>query len=110
MSFFNSEIVRAEMAEIAELQEEVYHKVFRFPVMTKEEKIKHVELLSRLLDKQKILYTRLSLSDDIEAQEMKKNISEAAISMGLPPNIDVNIVFSNMSNILNAMKEEIDKM
>ena len=30
MSFFDSEVVRAEMAEIAELQEEVYPNVFNF--------------------------------------------------------------------------------
>ena len=34
--------------------------------MTKEDKIKHIDLLSRLLEKQKVLYTRLSLSDDPE--------------------------------------------
>ena len=34
MSFFDSEVVRAEMAEIAELQDEVYSKVFKFPAMT----------------------------------------------------------------------------
>ena len=31
MSFFNSEVVRAEMTEIQELQEEVYGNVFKFP-------------------------------------------------------------------------------
>ncbi len=36
MSFFNSEVVRAEMTEISELQEEVYSNVFKFPGMSKE--------------------------------------------------------------------------
>jgi hypothetical protein len=31
MSFFNSELVRAEMVEISEMQEEIYGSVFRFP-------------------------------------------------------------------------------
>ena len=35
--FFRSEVVRAEMAEISELQEEVYNNVFKFPSMPKEE-------------------------------------------------------------------------
>ena len=56
MSFFSSEIVRAEMVEISELQEEIYGSVFRFPSMTKEDKIKHVTLLEKLLSKQQILY------------------------------------------------------
>ena len=35
MSFFQSDVVRAEMVEISELQEEVYSNVFKFPSMTK---------------------------------------------------------------------------
>ena len=38
MSFFDSEVVRAEMAEVSELQEEVYNNVFKFPSMSKEDK------------------------------------------------------------------------
>ena len=74
MSFFDSDVVRAEMTEIQELQEEVYSNVFKFPSMNKEEKMFHVALLEKLLDKQKVLYTRLSLSDDPEAKMMKQRI------------------------------------
>lgn len=109
MSFFKSEVVRAEMAEISELQEEVYKNVFEFPRMTKEEKISHVNVLERLLEKQKVLYTRLSLSDDPEAQEMKKRILDSASMMGLPPGVDMNVIFNNMSKMLEVMKEQIDK-
>jgi hypothetical protein len=109
MSFFNSEVVRAEMVEIGELQEEVYQNVFKFPTMDKKEKLKHVQILERLLDKQKILYTRLSLSEDPEAISMKERISESASMMGLPSNVDMNIIFNNMSKMLEVMKEQIDK-
>ena len=72
MSFFDSEVVRAEMAEIHELQEEVYTNVFKFPTMSKEDQLYHVAILEKLLNKQRVLYTRVSLSDDPEAKEMKK--------------------------------------
>ena len=109
MSFFDSEVVRAEMTEISELQEEIYGNVFKFQSMTKEDKIYHVDLLERLLSKQQILYTRLSLSDDPEAKEMKQRIAESASMMGLPPNVDMNVIFGNMSKMLEAMKSQIDK-
>jgi hypothetical protein len=109
MSFFNSEVVRAEMTEISELQEEVYTNVFKFPAMSKEEKLKHVELLEKLLDKQKVLYTRMSLSDDPEAKEMKERIMQSAIMMGMPPGTDMNIILNNMSQMLDVMKKQIDK-
>ena len=109
MSFFDSEVVRAEMAEVSELQEEVYNNVFKFPDMPKEDKKYHVELLEKLLEKQRILYTRVSLSDDPEAKDMKKKIIESAKQMGLPTNVDMNILFANMNNMVEMMKNEIDK-
>ena len=55
MSFFQSDVVRAEMAEINELQEEVYGNVFAFPEMDPDDQRYHVNLLERLLEKQQIL-------------------------------------------------------
>ena len=109
MSFFDSEVVRAEMAEVSELQEEVYNNVFKFPSMPKEDKKYHVELLERLLEKQRILYTRLSLSDDPEAKKMKDQIHEGATTMGLPANIDMNLFFKNMTEMVDVMKKAVDE-
>ena len=109
MSFFKSEVVRAEMTEIGELQENIYKNVFKFPSMTKDDKLSHVTMLERVLDKQKVLYTRMSLSDDPEAREMKERIINSAIMMGMPPRTDMNVILSNMSKMLDIMKEQIDK-
>ena len=109
MSFFNSEFVRAEMTEISELQDEIYGSVFKFSLMTKEDKIYHVSLLEKLLSKQQVLYTRMSLSDDPEAKEMKERIVESARMMGLAPGVDMNVIFNNMTKMLEIMKVQIDK-
>mgnify|MGYP003127524847 FL=1 len=109
MSFFQSDVVRAEMAEIHELQEEIYSNVFKFPTMKREDKKYHVDILERLLEKQKVMYARLSLSDDPEAQEMKKRIVESASMMGLPSNLDMSSLFNNMSQAVEMMKQQIDK-
>ena len=42
--------------------------------MPKEDKQYHIDCLERLIEKQKVLYTRLSLSDDPMAKQMKENI------------------------------------
>lgn len=110
MKFFESEVVQSEMVEISKLQEEIYKNVFTFPTMGKEDKIKHIDLLQRLLDKQKILYTRISLSDDPDAQKMKNRIAESAAMMGLPDNMDINSLFNNMSKVIQAMREGLDKL
>jgi len=109
VSFFDSEMVRAELAEISELQEDVYGNVFEFYRMDKDQKIKHVNLLQKLLEKQRVLYTRMSLSDDPEAKEMKERIIDSAKMMGLQEGMDISYMFGNMEKLLETMKKEIDK-
>ena len=108
MSFFDSDVVRAEMAQIQELQEEVYTNVFKFPMMTKEDQRYHVEILEKLCEKQKVMYTRLSLSDDPQAKQMKQNIIQGASAMGLPKDVDINILFSQMGQMVEKMKDSLD--
>ena len=108
MSFFTSDIVRAEMAEISELQEEVYSNVMNYGYMNKEDQIYHVEILEKLIDKQKILYARLSLSDDPGAKKMKEDIRQSATMMGLPKEMDMNLIFGQMSQKLDVMKKTLD--
>ena len=104
MNFFDSEVVRAEVAHIAEL---LYQSAFKFYSMDKEEKLKHVELISTLLEKQRVLYTRLTLSDDPAAKQMKENIMASAKMMGLPDDIDMSVVFANMEKMINQMKKQV---
>ena len=109
MTFFQSDVVRAELAEIQELQQEIYNNVFKFPSMPKEDKQYHVEVLERLIEKQKVLYTRLSLSDDPTAKQMKENILKGAKDMGLPENVDMNLVFDDIHKMVDVMKKAIDE-
>jgi hypothetical protein len=108
MSFFDSEVVRSEIAEISELQERIYESVFKFPHMNSSDKLDHVKMLEKLIDKQKILYTRLSLSDDPEAVKMKERILDSAKMMGLSSDVDMNVVFNNMNQMLQVMKNSLD--
>ena len=107
MNFFDSDVVRAEVAHIAELQEDLYQSAFKFYSMDKEEKLKHVELISTLLEKQRVLYTRLTLSDDPAAKQMKDNIMASVKMMGLPDDIDMSVVFANMEKMINQMKKQV---
>ena len=107
MSFFNSEFVQEELKEISDLQEEIYEKMYAFSDMNKEDKLYHVEVLEKLLTKQRILYTRMSLSDDPDAKSMKETIMSQAVMLGFPPNTDISYVFANMTGIITNMKKAI---
>lgn len=108
MSFFRSELVQKEIEEIAFLQERVYYNVFNFPRMTKEEKLEHLNSMKELLEKQRILYTRLSLSDAPEALEMKEKIMHSAYAIGIPIGMDINLLFNDISKVIDVMKNKLD--
>lgn len=109
MSFFESEIVQSELTEIEQLQEKIFSCVFTFSSMSKRDKIEHVDLLEKLLEKQEILYARLSLSDDPRAKEMKEKIKNSAKDFGFAPDTDLGYVFSNMAGIVKNLKQAIDE-
>lgn len=77
MSFFNSEMVQKEMDNIADIQRRIVKEIPNFFVMDTEQKLSHIDLLDELLEKQQILYTRLTLSDDPDALKMKEQMVES---------------------------------
>ena len=93
MNFFDSDIVQKEMKEISELQDEIYAKVFSFSSMNADDKILHIDMLDKLLNKQKVLYTRLSLSNDPEAKAMKENIITSAKQLDFLPMLTWDMFF-----------------
>ena len=105
--FFQSEIVREAIKEMEELQQQIIQDTFRAPIMSKEEKKEHVELMRTFLEKQKNLYFRLSLSDDPEALEMKERIQDAAKFLGFDGN-NVNELFTEMENTLSRLDKIAD--
>ena len=90
------------------LQEKLYEDVFSFSVMPQEDKIKHIEMLETLLEKQQVMYTRLCLSDDPQAIEMKDNLRKSVAMMGFPPETDLQILFSSMNARVKYLKDYID--
>ena len=104
--FFDSEIIQEELEEINDLQKEVYHKTFQR--MNREDQKEHVELLIELLEKQKIMYTRLSLSDDPQAVKMREQLRKSVTIMGFPEGTDINVLFDGMKKTIEKLKERVD--
>ena len=77
--------------------------------MSREEKLEHIDKLTQLLEKQRIMYTRLSLSDDPKAIEMKENLKKSVAIMGFPPDTDMNLLFSSMNKTIESLKQFIDR-
>ena len=106
--FFESEIVRQELEEINELQKLIYGSLFSFATMNREDKLEHVEMLIELLKKQRIMYTRLSLSDDPEAIQMKEDLKRSIAVMGFPEGTDIQVIFETMDQTIATLKKQVD--
>ena len=106
--FFKSDIIQEELEEINHLQEQIYGSILTFGVMDNETKKEHVEKLQTLLEKQRIMYTRLSLSDDPEAVEMKENLRKSVALMGFPPDTDMQVLFDSMNQTIESLKQYLD--
>ena len=106
--FFDSEFIQQELREINELQESIYGSILTFGGMSREDKLEHIEKMTELLEKQRIMYTRLSLSDDPDAVEMKENLRKSVALMGFPPETDMSILFSSMTKTIEGLKKYLD--
>ena len=76
--------------------------------MPREDKLEHIDKMTILLEKQRIMYTRLSLSNDPQAIEMKENLRRSVALMGFPPETDMNILFSSMTKTIESLKKYLD--
>tara|TARA_Y100000748_G_scaffold12072_1_gene10002 strand:+ start:251 stop:583 length:333 start_codon:yes stop_codon:yes gene_type:complete len=106
--FFKSEVVREELKEINELQYSIYENGFSFDKMDREERVEHIENLSTLLELQRIMYTRLSLSDDPDAKKMKSELEKSVQMLGFPPGTDIQVLFTGMTQTIESLKLKID--
>ena len=107
-AFFESEIIKDALDDINKLQEDVYGKLVHFHMMTYDEQIDHVYKLTQLLYKQRIMYTRLSLSDDPDAVVMKESLNKTVTMMGYPEGTDIAVLFKNMHATIDALKEFLE--
>lgn len=107
-NFFNSELVQKELKEINELSETLYESLFSFITMPREEKIEHIDKMTELLEKQQIMYMRISLSDDPEAIEIRENLKKSVVIMGFAQDTDMSILFGNMKQTIESLKNYID--
>ncbi len=107
-SFFDSDIIQEELKEINKLQEQIYGSILTFGMMSREDKLEHIEKLSLLLEKQRVMYTRLSLSDDPEAVEMKENLRKSVAIMGFSPETDMQVLFTSMTKTIESLKKYLD--
>ena len=108
-NFFQSEMVRGDIQEMAALQEFCFRSVTNLALLDKERKLEYFEALRKLLEKQKIFHARLMLSDDPEAKQVAANMKQAVVMLGGNPNLDVREMFDDLLTKIDAFEKHVDK-
>ena len=106
--FFKSELVRGDIQEMAELQRFCFQSMVAFPVLSSTKKMEYFEVLEELIEKQKIFYTRLCLSDDPEATEMAESMKQSSVLLGATPNDSINVMFDDLLGKVAQMKQQLE--
>lgn len=107
--FFKNEMVRGDIQEMAELQQYCMRAMMSFPALSPQKQYEYFEVLMTLIEKQKIFYTRLSLSDDPEAKEMLKSMKDGAVLLGAEPGDNLLEMFDGLLDKVKEMKQEAER-
>ena len=107
--FFQSELVRGDIQEMAALQEFCFRSVTNLALLNKEKKKEYFEAMRKLLEKQKVFHARLSLSDDPEAKQVAENMKQAVIMLGGDRNLDVRAMFDDLLQKIDNFEKMVDK-
>jgi len=107
-NFFQSEMVRGDLQEMAELQRFCFQSAHAFPVLSDKKKMEYFNVLEELIEKQKIFNARLNLSDDPEAKEMVDSMRTAAIMLGGDANKSIGDLFDDLLSKVSKMKDTLE--
>lgn len=105
--FFSSEMVQDTMKELDSMQRKIFARVFDIPYLSKEEKKEYLELIREFIEKQKLLFFRMSLSDDPEAQSTKDQILKSAQLMGLQDGQSMNDFFKMLEKPIKEIENSL---
>ena len=108
-NFFQSELVRGDIQEMAALQEFCFRSVTNLALLNKERKLEYFEALRKLLDKQKVFHARLMLSDDPEAKQVADNMKQAVIMLGGNSDLEVREMFDDLLTKIDEFEKHVDK-
>ena len=106
--FFRSAQVRAALAELAEIQDDLAHTMSNPRILSDDEKKDYVKKLKLFLEKQKLFFFRVSLSDDPEAVQVKEHILDTAQMFGFKEMTGMDKFFQQLDDTIKKVEKDLD--
>tara|TARA_B100000131_G_scaffold306042_1_gene332662 strand:- start:65 stop:403 length:339 start_codon:yes stop_codon:yes gene_type:complete len=107
-NFFSSEQVQEGLDEIAELQYEIQKDLAETGLIEAWQKEEQIERMQKLFEKQQLMYVRMKLSDDPKAKSIVKEMKKSLTTLGMPPSMTVEQMFSQMKITLDNLLRALD--
>jgi Domain of unknown function (DUF1825) len=108
MSFFQSELVRGDIQEMVELQQFCFRSAMNFVLLDTERKLEYFDALERLVEKQKVFYYRIKLSDDPEAKSVCETMKQGVIMLGATPGTPIEQMFDELLDRIHVMRTKLE--
>ena len=108
-NLFSSEIVRREAERMHELYKTLVSRMYKFEDMGREEKQQMLDDMDALIEKQKVLYTRVMLSNDDDSQQVKENFRIAAKQMGIPSQNVGPEIFDLAKKAVDSLRDAFER-
>jgi len=109
MRFFDSDQVRDTVMELEELQQELTMDLMHLSEYSVEERRDHLKRLKTFLEKQKVFFFRISLSDDPDALKIKEKVVEAAKLFGYSEIDGMGKFFEQLDHTIQKLEKTLDK-
>ena len=107
--FFESEVVRDTVIELENMQRQLAKDLYNIASYSSEEKREHLKLLKAFLEKQKLFFFRVSLSDDPDAVMIKEKVLEAAKMFGYSELDGMDKFFEKLDETIQDLEKSLDR-
>ena len=109
MRFFDSDQVRGTVMELEQLQQELTVDLMHLVEYSVEERRERLGRLKTFLEKQKLFFFRVSLSDDPDALLIKEKVVEAAKMFSYSDADGMDKFFEQLDNTIKNLEKTLDK-
>ena len=107
--FFQSELVRGDIQEMVELQQFCFRSAMNFMLLDYDRKKQYFEALESLIEKQKVFYARIELSDDPEAKSVKETMKQGIVMLGATPDTPMQSMFDELQKKISIMRDKLEE-
>ena len=106
--FFQSELVRGDIQEMVELQQYCFRSAMNFALLDEERRLEYFDALTTLIEKQKIFYARIKLSDDPQAKSVLDTMKQGVVMLGATPNTPIEQMFDELIEKVTYLKQRYE--